>query len=176
MSDTQRLFLALWPDDSLRATLARLIKKPLRACGGKPVPIENLHITLLFLGALDGSRRTCLTEGIRSVREQPFQLRLREWEYWPRPRVVSLVAEETPAPLLRLVDRLRKIGLDCGIKVERRAFIPHLTCLRKAGRAPKAPLARTVVWDIHRFVLARSWTLPEGARYEVVESWELGGK
>ena len=58
---SQRLFFALLPDEVVRKQLRRL-QKDLSQAGGRPVPAENLHLTLLFLGDVP-------TEKIEAVRD-----------------------------------------------------------------------------------------------------------
>ncbi len=47
-----RLFYALWPDDAARAQLAQAAAA-LNVHDGQRVRDENLHLTLVFLGAVD---------------------------------------------------------------------------------------------------------------------------
>ena len=42
-----RLFFALWPDDAVRAELARWSRELHALCGGRTTRPENLHVTLL---------------------------------------------------------------------------------------------------------------------------------
>ena len=42
-----RLFFALWPDDAVRAELARWSRELHALCGGRITPPEKLHVTLL---------------------------------------------------------------------------------------------------------------------------------
>ncbi|MGH8519928.1 MAG: 2'-5' RNA ligase family protein, partial [Gammaproteobacteria bacterium] len=63
---TQRLFFALWPSEEARSSLAE-VTASLHVRRAKPVPAENLHITLLFLGSVTAQTRTCaeaIAEGI----------------------------------------------------------------------------------------------------------------
>ena len=53
MAEQERLFFALWPDEALRQQLA-VYPPMLKGCGGRLVVQDNLHITLAFLGSVDG--------------------------------------------------------------------------------------------------------------------------
>lgn len=57
----QRLFFALWPDETvrkrLRATARTLVPPEARA-----VAPDAVHVTLLFIGAADAERRACLEQ------------------------------------------------------------------------------------------------------------------
>ena len=47
MSDAKRLFVALWPDDEVRQSLAKIAHKRLHGKGRLVTP-ANLHLTLFF--------------------------------------------------------------------------------------------------------------------------------
>ena len=174
MSSRQRLFFALWPDDELREALV-----PLRSlkheCGGRAHPPGNFHITLSFLGMVDGDTRECLELAAGEIVGTPFELVLDRFGYWPRPRVVWLGCSDTPEPLDDLVRQLNTVVAQCGLQPEKRPYQPHLTLLRKAKRAPleTAPIFN---WSANSFVLAESVSTPGGVEYRVLRSWPLTGE
>ena len=71
----ERLFFALWPDDELRQTLKHHCKPLLRHSGGRPVALDNLHITLAFLGSVDSGQRQCVGAGSGVLSIRPRNLR-----------------------------------------------------------------------------------------------------
>ena len=48
-----RYFFALWPEAGAASELARVAVALAGLVGGRPVPLERIHLTLAFLGALD---------------------------------------------------------------------------------------------------------------------------
>src|SRR5262245_57348130 len=52
----RRLFFALWPDSEMQAALAEVTRRWVSGIGGKPIPPENFHFTLAFLGSMDERR------------------------------------------------------------------------------------------------------------------------
>ena len=54
-----RLFCALWPDAATRAALENA-RSALFPLSGRPVEAANLHVTLVFLGAVDAARLPAL--------------------------------------------------------------------------------------------------------------------
>ena len=50
-----RLFFALWPDEGVRAELARWTRALHAACGGRTTRADKLHLTLAFLGEVTSS-------------------------------------------------------------------------------------------------------------------------
>ncbi len=171
MSDTQRLFFALWPDAELREAFVPLSKLK-HECGGRAHPPGNLHITLHFLGGVDAETRDCLEQAAGEVVVPPFELTLDRFGYWPRPRVVWLGSNETPEPLSELVSELSRVVEQCGLQPERRPYHPHLTLLRKAKQAP-AERAPELQWQVNEFVLAESASTPGGVEYRVLRRWPL---
>ncbi|HHS84090.1 MAG TPA: RNA 2',3'-cyclic phosphodiesterase [Gammaproteobacteria bacterium] len=170
----QRLFFALWPDEALRQQLIkRLSEQMFRSSGGRPVPPENFHITLRYLGSLSSEERQCAEHVADTVRAVSFQLVLDRTGYWRGPKVAWLGAGAPPPALLDLVKQLEAGLVSCGLEPELRSYQPHLTFLRK-GRPKMLPAEiPPVIWPVNRFVLVHSVTLPEGVHYEVVRSWNL---
>ena len=78
MADRERLFFALWPDETLRRQLVKRMARDLRPCGGRRIPPENLHVTLVFLGTLDARQRRRLELAAETVPERAFTLELVE--------------------------------------------------------------------------------------------------
>jgi len=168
----QRLFLALWPDEGQRQQLAGYLPL-LRDCGGRKVPLENLHITLAFLGSVDDTTLACLEQQLDAIAAFSFTLQMDELGFWRRPQVVWLGAGETPPALTALVGELKKVMLGCDLEPESRPFQAHLTLMRKARRAPLAADPPLMAWPIRDFALVASETRPEGACYTVLRRWPL---
>ena len=167
-----RYFFALWPDDSTRNQLIEVCQK-LPAGTGRIVPGQNLHITLAFLGSLDGAVVGNLRQGAAVIHTGPFSLQLDELGWWRKPRVVWLAAGQVPDALLELVKELNSLLLSQGIKPDSRPYQPHLTIARKAAAMPRQLDFKPIDWRIDSFCLVQSNTLPEGAVYEVIEAWPL---
>lgn len=169
----ERLFFALWPDDAVRQTLKHHCKPVLRHSGGRAVAIENLHITLAFLGSVDAAQRQCVEQAAAAISLPRFTLTLDQLGYWSRPRVLWLGARETPEEAKQLASQLAKGARDCGLSLDRRPFVAHLTLKRKVREAPPPTELKPIEWAVDQFALVRSHTLPEGVQYEVVGRWPL---
>ena len=170
---TQRLFFALWPDDVLRDGMALLVRDHVRKLG-KPVRRDNLHITLLFLGSVDGPKRLCVEAAAGSIRSQSFTLELDRLTWWPRPRVVCAAASRPPTAMLALVEQLKRTCGECGFEPERRPYRAHLTLARKVARGLSSTAVEAPAWHVRDFCLVESRTLSTGAEYSVLRSWPLG--
>jgi len=168
-----RLFFALWPDAQTRQALQERVQTALGPLSGRRVEPENLHLTLDFLGTVEGERARCLLAGMAEIQSAPFSLTLDRLDSFRRARVIWLGVSHTPPALEMLVQHLRALRAACGLAPERRPFMSHLTLMRKVVSPPATTAVPPVTWQVERFLLVASRTLPEGARYEVVAERRL---
>jgi len=172
-ADLARLFFALWPGATVRGGLAA-VQQRLPPDLGRAVRADNLHLTLVFLGATPASRRQCIERAVSGVRTSGFELPLDRLGYWRKPEVLWM-GGSAPAPLAALVQVLQSIVLGCGGKADNRPFEAHLTLFRKVRRAPRPlPAVPPIRWQVESFVLVESLTDPAGAQYAVLREWPLG--
>jgi 2'-5' RNA ligase len=146
---------------------------------------ESWHVTLQFLGQTDDDRARCVVEKLGALRAEPVPVRLEGLGFYERAGVfwagVALTSE-----LVALQQKVVAATRGCGFVPEDRAYRPHITLARVKGRAGTralAPLRKLVEknrMDVRaefvatEYVLYESFPGPEGSRYEVRESWELG--
>lgn len=169
----RRLFFALWPDPAVRAALAR-VEQQLPRRLGRPVAIENYHITLVFLGAVASDQQQMLEAAAGEADSGQFELELQRFGYWPGPRVLWLAPLHLPPELLSLAYRLRTASEHCGLQPDQRPYQPHLTLRRKVPRQPPAwPDINPVRWQVTRFALIASETNADGPVYTVLRDWSL---
>lgn len=173
----ERLFFALWPGEDERAALVRLQRGLLRH-GGRATDPADLHLTLVFLGAVPPERRACCEAAGDGILDVPFDLNLAQVGYWPRPRILWCGTLAPPPPLLALVRDLTDALRACGIPGERRPYAAHITLARKTAGfqapAPAAEAAWRLTWPITGFVLAASSDGPP-PRYRIVRRWAFQG-
>lgn len=169
---TRRLFFALWPERMHQEAWARLARRILRR-RGKRVQLENLHLTLAFLGSMTEQQRACAEAAADRIAGAAFELQLEQVGYWSRSQIVWLAPHETPEPLKDLVQQLSKGLIACGHQPELRPYRAHMTLARKVvGHFP----ARQVIsplWSIEQFCLVQSVTHPDGAQYRILRTWPL---
>jgi len=167
-----RLFFALWPDDAVRAQLARWSRELHALCGGRPTRPENLHVTLAFLGSIEDARvaeveRTADTAGLRAC-----TLILDRAGYWKHNRIAWAGASLVPPALEALVSGLRAALAKSRIAFDAKPFASHVTLLRDAREPPVVPALAPIEWRLDGFALVQSVTLPRGSRYEIRKSWK----
>ncbi len=124
-----RLFIAIQLDDSVRDALTA-VQSALRAnrVGGNYTKIENLHLTLAFIGEYGDPSR--VLDVMRSVPLAPLSLALEGFGcfgdlYW-----CGLARQDE---LTAYVSRLRRALAEAGIPFDRKRFSPHITLLRRAS-------------------------------------------
>ncbi|MDE2195972.1 MAG: RNA 2',3'-cyclic phosphodiesterase [Gammaproteobacteria bacterium] len=170
---TERLFFALWPDAAVRQVIYKETRQTVRASGGKPVPPENFHITLAFLGSVDTAVADAAREAAAGIHGQGFHLSLDRLGFWHEPRVVWLGASDVPPAGRRLAASLLDALHTCGLTPDPKPFLPHVTLVRKVSRPGDPGPAPVIHWPVEAFVLVRSITRAQGSEYRLLDSWRL---
>jgi 2'-5' RNA ligase len=167
----KRLFFALPCATAQRRAIARW-RSALELGSGRPVPAENFHLTLMFLGAVGVTQIPGICAAAAGVRMPGEQLTvpLDHLDVWRRAGVLLLAPAQTPAVLLQLVYALQQALLPLGFVDDPREFRPHLTLMRDY-RAP-VPESTTPP-DFH--LSASHFTLLEShkGRYRPLAEWPL---
>ncbi len=188
---TRRVFFALWPREEVRTAIAHAVHKAARGSGGRPVPTDKLHATLLFLGSIPESRlpdlvaigaRVASAEEVAApVGASPPHLIFDRIEFWTKSHVLvattSDAARSAAMPAQALANTLAVLlareAIAAGFAPDSKPFRAHITVARKVVRFSRALVMRPVTWDIDRFVLVESETRPEGSLYRVIETFSL---
>ena len=170
---TQRLFFALWPEPELGRRLHALTEKTLRHDDARRVAVENIHLTLAFLGSVDASFQQCTEQAAAAIQAETFTLTLEQIGCWSKTGILWAGPKHVPEPLLFLVQELTAGLAACGYEPERRAFAAHLTLARKVRRCPPPVPLGPLAWQVRDFCLVRSHMDAHGAHYEIVREWDL---
>ncbi|MGH6635023.1 MAG: RNA 2',3'-cyclic phosphodiesterase [Gammaproteobacteria bacterium] len=169
---TQRMFFALWPDEEVRAAIAGLVSVlPLR--GVRPIPPQNIHATLVFLGSITRDTRRALECAVDDLRSRPFELVLDTRGWWRRPQVLWVGASTAPPELAQLVAGLKSAAAELGLKTDPRPYQPHVTIARKVNRPTAVSAFQPIAWQVADFCLVESVTGAGGAAYCARRSWSL---
>lgn len=163
-----RLFFALWPDEATRDAIVRAVLPLQGRIQGRWVARQNLHITLIFLGAVPSEKVAELELLLGRLGDPRGELILDRLEFWRRSRVLCLGASAPPSELLDLVVRLRDELTRAGYRLEQRPFRAHATLARKVVLEwSTKPLPTPVVWSWDGVVLVESKLTPQGPVYDV---------
>jgi 2'-5' RNA ligase len=143
----------------------------------RPVPRENLHVTLAFLGWTAKERLDDIVRELRAAGDRAAPPRLEPVRYRETRSVGMLVlSDETgrAGTLARdLHERLEHLGV---YEREAREWLPHLTVARFRERPRlRPPLPETGPIVPSEAAAYLSLLRPSGAEYVVLESVTLGG-
>ena len=179
-----RLFVAVVIPSVVRDNLAALVRE-LRtfAPEEKWVRVENLHVTLKFIGEAPEEKLEPIRQALARVRsDSPVKLDFRGLGFFPNekhPRVFWAGIEASPN-LKKLAADIAMAGEKLGIPREQRPFSPHLTLARFATRRPpeklQAPVRENMTREFgslqtHQFHLIESKLKPSGAEYTTLQSF-----
>ena len=180
-----RLFFGFNLSSELTAILGRTQERLLRSVpvGFSPASLEQLHLTLLFLGERPDEELSVWKQALASSAAgiNPFQISLLALGGFPSskdPRVVWAGIEERSGQLKEIVSRLRTSSRAAGCKVEDREYTPHLTIgrnkmaknatsLRLFIEREKVPGHRETIDGISLF---ESTPTPTGHRYAILST------
>lgn len=175
-----RLFIALDLPVDVRTALAAWVERAAPP-EVRRVPVDNLHVTLAFLGARSSDEATAAAGLLPGLARPLPELRTAGALWLPprRPGVLA-VALEAGATLGALhAELVAGLASAVGFEAERRRFRPHVTVGRVARgtridtRRTLEPPAPALRFAARALTLYRSRTAPQGARYERISGVEL---
>jgi len=168
-----RTFFAITPD----AQTCLKISEWVRLCWpglSRPVPVQNYHITLAFIGDIDADQQRCIEQALEGIDAPAFDLSLTETGYWSESALLWIAPTQIPDELKMLADKCRRVANRAGIRVSQRRYQPHLTLARKATVPPSMPLLEPAFeMSVDSFQLVRSLRDRDGVRYNDLISWPL---
>jgi len=141
----KRLFFALNCPPAQRRAIGQW-RAALHLRSGRPVPAENFHLTLKFLGAVDAAQIADICAAAARIRlpAPSLTVLLDRADVWRRAGVLVLAPGQTPPALLRLVYDLEQAMLPFGLEETTQEYRPHLTLMRdfrlplpESGEAPE---------------------------------------
>lgn len=187
---SQRLFVGLFPSSKLLTSLTahmRSWQQSLTDPRIKWSPVDNLHLTLCFLGNVEEGRIAELEARLLDVSGPPADLQLRGLGVFPnhqRPRVLWAGVEGQLAALDKLQRSVQDACAPFVEKPESKPFSPHLTLARikesdgPLGRAIRRLAKEHVAvefgsWPVDRVQLMASRSNSDRSRYEELLSVPL---
>jgi RNA 2',3'-cyclic 3'-phosphodiesterase len=157
--------VAVWQQQDLAVERVRL------------VPLENLHVTIAFLGSRPASEVEAITGALREAVAGVDRPVLTPSRYRETRSVGMLVLDDEKGRATRIAEdahgRLERLGV---YEPEARKWLPHLTVIRFRERPrlqPSIPDLGPIVTSDASVYISR--LRPDGAQYEVLESVPLGG-
>ncbi|TNF26569.1 MAG: RNA 2',3'-cyclic phosphodiesterase [Deltaproteobacteria bacterium] len=153
--------------------------------GARWVDDDQLHLTLRFVGDVDGAALRDLMGALSRVEADAFELTLGGAGFFPPrgPQRVLWIGVERSAPLDALQRTVSGVATRLGHAPDRKKWAPHVTLARLDG-APSNRVARFVAeralyrsrtFAVDAFHLYSSQLHPKGAIYTLEESFPLVG-
>jgi len=146
---------------------------------------DNLHLTIRFLGEVDGTKARDLATALRRLEIPPFELTLSGIGFFP-PRgeaEVLWMGVEKSEPLEHLRQRVDSTATRLGIPQDRKRWVPHVT-LARLHDAPRTRLQwfaagqnlwKSRAFQVQAMVLMSSTLRPSGAVYQCEELFPFRG-
>lgn len=154
---------------------------------GRPVPPENFHVTLRFLGELHEPVVEDVHYALERIRAPGFPLEIRGIGLFGGTKPTTLHATVVPSPALsRLREKVMQAAREAGVELPYEKFVPHVT-LARFGAGLKGEAAEEMhafvatrmsfavrPFEVEEFILYRSWLGKPGASYEALAEYPLG--
>ena len=174
-----RLFVAIRPPEPILDLL-------IDAMDDSPelawVGVDNLHLTLRFIGEVERPLAEDIAATLGRVRFNRFELRIAGVGAFERRSGGALWAAVEPREsVAALAAKVERACVSAGLEAERRAFHPHVTLARWKGRRTREVQSfldrrKDLVSDpfaVDRFSLFESHLSRHGAHYEEVATYPL---
>lgn len=140
----------------------------------KPVPQQNLHLTLRFLGQSSETQARQLWTLLAAAALPAFTVRLDELLCWPGVKVLCLAGSVTDPALQQLDKAIDQAAVLAGYPPPQHQLRPHVTLARHARQLPEPPVTVPVIQlqpgQLH---LYQSVSTPAGVRYPILASLPL---
>lgn len=143
---------------------------------------EQLHLTLRFIGEVDGRDAAAIDDALASIRSPRFTLELKGvGEFGGKnPRALWAGVREE-APVMHLQRKIESAVQRAGIAAEERKFSPHITLARLRGPPRDRvitflsahALYASIPFEVNNFILYSSTLTPNGSLYRPERSYSL---
>jgi RNA 2',3'-cyclic 3'-phosphodiesterase len=186
--DDIRAFIAIELPEDVKRFLERISSK-LKKCGADVgwVRIENIHLTLKFLGSVSPDLIPSIEESAAPVfaKQTPIHLSVKGLGVFPgmrSPRVVWTGCVDAAKALAPLVAELEESLESLGFPKEKRPFSPHLTLGRVRSNKRVAQLVEELRQNLEvagpeftadHAALFQSLLKPTGAEYRALRSFDF---
>lgn len=167
----KRLFFALWPSEQTRNHIDTF-NQSFTLDGVRKVKVDNLHVTLLFLGNTDAKTELMLRYRAESISVQPFELHFDQLGFWQKSKILCLTTQQYDPQLGILVDALNHIAEQYAMHTDERQYKPHITLARKVQKQVDIKV-QPIDWYADSFCLIESNSTSDGVRYQVLQRWNM---
>ena len=150
--------------------------------GARWIDPENYHLTLRFIGDVDGTTARDFAQALNEIEMPPFTLRLDGLGSFGGRKPRAIFAQPAPSDPLEALRRAHdRAAREAGIPPEGRNYMPHVTLARLRGtRADDVAryleshgFVQTEPFEVERFVLYSSRASVGGGPYVIEGEFPL---
>jgi len=175
-----RLFVAIDLPENIKGNLESM---SFGIPGAKWVNPEQIHLTVRFIGEVDGALFHDIKNSLEEINISAFELQLKGVGHFPprgAPRVIWVGLEKSSS-LKRLRKKIDSAMQKAGVKPEGRKFSPHIT-LARLKNSPVQKIAKFLAgnslfsqdrFEVHEFKLYSSTLTQKGAFHTVERIYPL---
>ncbi|HVP07710.1 MAG TPA: RNA 2',3'-cyclic phosphodiesterase [Candidatus Acidoferrum sp.] len=178
-----RLFVAIDPPPDIKTQLAAI---SIGVPGARWLTAEQQHLTLRFIGEVDGGVFRDVAEVLREVHNPPFDLTLCGVGHFPPrkdPEQLWVGVEKCEA-LAQLHNKIEAALSRIGVRRDGRKFAPHVTLAhlknaninRVGGYLAGNNLLKLPPFPVTEFLLYSSALSSQGAIHQIEATYQLNGK
>lgn len=151
--------------------------------GARAVPEEQIHITLRFIGEVEGTLFKDIKENLSNISLSPFSTAIQGVGHFPprgKPRVIWAGLQPTDQ-LIKLKRKIDTCLIECGLAPDNRKFTPHVT-LARLNNPPMQRITSFLAgnaflkfeeFDVHHFHLYSSKLASKGATHTLEADYPL---
>lgn len=160
----------------------RLLQVRAELAGASWQTVEQMHLTLLFLGNMEKERLLAVCEAARDISLATFEVNVASLGYFGQPHAAKhLWAGVQPqAPVISLHSAIKSQMERLAIETERRAYCPHITLARfkpalGSVECLLAEHSETLFgsFQVDQFVLFETQQCSGGSVYTVLERFPV---
>ena len=167
----KRLFLALTLSEADKLRVDKW-RNSLSLHHEKQVAADNLHMTLVFLGATNAEQQSSIERFCQTIACTPITLALTQLSYWQKPKILALTTDNIPQNLITLEHKLANYCQSIGFNKQHDKYRPHITLCRKAqSLIHHAPPKILITFD--SFCLYESINIDNTIHYVPFTCWQL---
>jgi len=165
-----RFFFAIKPDHEIREHIISVRDKA--QLSGHLTPIQNIHLTLLFLGKVTKPQQKNMITLAKQIKCPEFELVLNQPGYFKNSQVSWLGPGSIPEAFLMLHKKLHSNAIDNNLLMKPQAYKPHITLARKSSPIGKKTMT-DIKWRVNEFALFESLDTTHGVVYKTIQNFLL---
>lgn len=179
-----RTFIGIDLPENIKENLREVIERVKKIKEAKPVKVENLHITLKFLGEIESGKIELIRGKLNLVKNfKSFDVEIKGIGVFPSEKKVRVlwVGAEDNGYLKKLNDRIEESLKEFGFEKERE-FVSHITIARFKS-VPNLNFIKEIMgkygeknfgkFNVKNFYLYESQLMPDGPVYKKIEKFDL---